>query len=107
MKIAILDDYQDAARSLDCFGKLAGHDVVSVTRHVRDPADLAQCLDGAEAVVMIQQRCRLPRAAIERLPASVRLLSQTGRNVSHIDVAACTERGVIVAAGGTSNSHTT
>ena len=105
VNIAILDDYQDAARKLQCFGKLAGHDVISITRHVRDPAGLAQCLDGAEAVVMIQQRCPLPRAAIERLPASVRLLSQTGRNVSHIDVAACTERQIIVAAGGTSNSH--
>ena len=105
VKIAILDDYQDAARTLQCFGKLAGHDVVSITRHVRDPDGLAQCLDDAQAVVMIQQRCPLPRAAIERLPASVRLLSQTGRNVSHIDVAACTERGIIVAAGGTSNSH--
>ena len=107
MKIAILDDYQDAARTLQCFGKLAGHEVISITRHVRDPAGLARCLDGTEAVVAIQQRCPLPRAAIERLPASVRLISQTGRNVSHIDVAACTERGIIVAAGGTSNSHTT
>jgi D-3-phosphoglycerate dehydrogenase len=107
MKIAILDDYQDAARRLECFRKLAGHEVVSVTRHVRDPSGLAQRVDGAEAIVMIQQRCRMPRASIERLPASVRLLSQTGRNVSHIDVAACTERGIIVAAGGTSNSHTT
>lgn len=105
MKIAILDDYQDAARTLTCFNKLAGHDVYSITEHVRDPAGLAQRLDGAEAVVMIQQRCPLPRAAVERLPASVRLLSQTGRNVSHVDVAACTERGIIVAAGGTSNSH--
>ena len=107
MKITILDDYQDAARTLECFAKLAGHDVVSLTRHVRDPEALAQCLDGAEAVVAIQGRCPLPRAAIERLPASVRLISQTGRNVSHIDVAACTERGILVAAGGTSNSHTT
>lgn len=105
MKIAILDDYQDAARTLACFAKLAGHEVHALTEHVREPAALAQRLDGAEAVVMIQQRCPLPRAAIERLPGSVRLLSQTGRNVSHIDVAACTERGILVAAGGTSNSH--
>jgi D-3-phosphoglycerate dehydrogenase len=105
VKIAILDDYQNAARGLECFARLAGHDVIAINRHVRDPADLAQCLDGVEAVVMIQQRCPLPRAAIERLPASVRMLSQTGRNVSHIDVAACTGRGIIVAAGGTSNSH--
>jgi D-3-phosphoglycerate dehydrogenase len=107
MKIAILDDYQDAARTLTCFSKLAGHEVVSFTEHVRDPAGLADRLNGVEAVLMIQQRCPLPRAVIEKLPASVRLLSQTGRNVSHVDVAACTERGIVVCAGGTSNSQPT
>jgi D-3-phosphoglycerate dehydrogenase len=105
MKIVILDDYQDAARKLKCFSKLAGHEVVSFTEHVRDPASLAQRLDGVQAVVMIQQRCPLPRAVIEKLPGSVKLLSQTGRNTSHVDVAACTARGILVSAGGTSNSH--
>src|SRR5207249_758155 len=38
-------------------------------------------------------------AAIERLP-KLKLVSQTGRATAHIDVAACTERGIVVSAGG-------
>jgi D-3-phosphoglycerate dehydrogenase len=104
MKIAILDDYQDAARRLRCFARLAGHDVVSFTDHRREPVELARRLDGFEAAVLIQQRCPLPRAAIERM-STVKLLSQTGRNVRHIDVEACTEHGIMLCAGGTSNSN--
>lgn len=106
MRIAILDDYQDAARTLACFSKLRGHAFTSLTEHVRDPSQLAARLEGMGAVVLIQQRCRMPREVVERL-TTVKLISQTGRNVSHIDVAACTERGITVCAGGTSNSHTT
>lgn len=104
MKIAILDDYQDAARRLKCYARLAGHDVVSFTDHCREPAELGERLEGFDAAVLIQQRCPLPRAAIEHL-STVKLLSQTGRNVRHIDVEACTERGITLCAGGTSNSN--
>lgn len=106
MRIAILDDYQDAARHLDCFGKLKGHDFVSLTEHVRDPGELARRLDGVEAVVLIQQRCRMPGEVIEKL-TSVKLISQTGRRTTHIDVDACTSKGIVVCAGGVSNSYTT
>lgn len=104
MKIAILDDYQDAARRLACFSRLAGHDVITLTEHVRDPDALAARLAGVECVLLIQQRLAFARAVIERLPA-LRLISQTGRNVSHVDLAACTERGIVVSAGGVSNPH--
>lgn len=104
MKIAILDDYQNAARGLQCFSRLAGHDVVSFTDHCRDPQALAARLQGFDAAVLIQQRCPLPRAVIERM-TTIKVLSQTGRNVRHIDVDACTERGITLCAGGTSNSH--
>ena len=48
-----------------------------------------------QAVVLIQQRCRMPREVIERL-TTVKLISQTGRRTTHIDVEACTAAGVIV-----------
>jgi D-3-phosphoglycerate dehydrogenase len=43
---------------------------------------------------------------IESLP-KLRLVSQTGRATAHIDVAACTRRGVAVSVGGAGRSHTT
>ena len=72
----------------------------------KEPARLAERLKDAEAVVLTQQRSRFPRAAIERLP-KLKLISQTGRATAHIDVAACTERGIVVSAGGAGNPHAT
>ena len=37
MKIAVLDDYQDAFRTLTCFPKLKGHDVMTYRDSVKDP----------------------------------------------------------------------
>ena len=36
MKVAILDDWFDTLRGLDCYGKLSGHDVTIWTDHVED-----------------------------------------------------------------------
>src|SRR5207249_8960384 len=99
MKIAVIDDYQNAFPTLKCYAKLKDHEVVVYTDTEKDPARLAERLKDAEAVVLTQQRSRFPRAAIERLP-KLKLVSQTGRATAHIDVAACTERGIVVSAGG-------
>ena len=104
MKVAILDDYQDAARKLAAFAKMKDHDVTAFTDHCREPAALAARLKDFEVVLLIQQRCPFPRAVIEQLP-KLRHISQTGRNVAHVDVAACTERGIVVSAGGAANPH--
>ena len=105
MKIAILDDYQQASRGLHAFARLPGHEVIVFTDHVRDPDTLASRLRGYEALVLIQQRLRLTRAIVERLPDSVRIVAQTGSWVGHIDVEACSERGIAVCAAGKTNYH--
>jgi D-3-phosphoglycerate dehydrogenase len=105
MKVAILDDYADASRRLEAWSKLSGHHVTVFTDHERDPDKLASRLAGMEAVVVIQQRLWMPRPVIEKLPASVRLISQTGHWYAHIDVSACTERGIAITAAGKTNFH--
>ena len=99
MKIAVLDDYQDVFRTLTCYPRLEGHQVTAYRDSVKDPAGLAERLDGAEAVILLQQRTPFPRAAAEKMK-TLKLISQTGRNVNHIDVAACTERGIVVCGSG-------
>lgn len=106
MKIAIIDDYQDAFRSLECAKKLAGHELVAFTDTEKDPAKLAARLQDAEVLVLTQQRSKMPRAVIERLP-KLKLISQTGRNAYHIDIAACTEKGIVISAGGGGNPNPT
>jgi D-3-phosphoglycerate dehydrogenase / 2-oxoglutarate reductase len=106
MKIVVLDDYQDAFRTLSCFARLAGHEVQVFHTTVKEPVALAARLRGAEAALLIQQRSTLPRAVIEQLPG-LKLISQTGRNVSHIDLPACTENGIVVSAGGAGSPNAT
>lgn len=100
MKIAVIDDYQDAFRKLACAARLQGHEIKVYRDTEKDPAKLAARFDGCEALIMTQQRTPLSRALVEKLPASLKLITNTGRNVGHIDVAACTDKGIIVAAAG-------
>ena len=105
MRIAVLDDYAGAFARLPAARRLEGHDVVAFTHSVRGEA-LAERLDGFDAVILLQQRTPVPRDVVERL-TTVRLLSQTGRNTSHLDVAACAERGITVSAGGAGGPQAT
>jgi D-3-phosphoglycerate dehydrogenase len=99
MKVAILDDYHDTLRTLQCFGKLAGHDVKVWTDHVQDTDGLAARLEDAEALILIRERTKIRTPLLERLP-KLRLISQ--RSVyPHIDIEACTRLGVVVS----SNMH--
>jgi D-3-phosphoglycerate dehydrogenase len=94
MRIAILDDYFDTLRTLACFRMLDGHDVTVWTDHVDDVDTLAARLRDTEALVLIRERTQIRAPLLERLDA-LRLISQ--RSVyPHIDVDACTRRGVIV-----------
>ena len=94
MKIAVLDDYADAFRTTRAFMRLQGnHEVVVFHDTEKDPTLLAARLDGADAVLLTQQRSPFPRAVIEKL-TTVRWIAQTGRNTHHIDLAACSEKGI-------------
>jgi D-3-phosphoglycerate dehydrogenase len=94
MKITILDDYFDTVRTLPCFAKLAGHEVTVWNDHAQDTDALAARLAETEVLVLIRERTKIQAPLLERLP-KLRLISQ--RSVyPHIDIAACTARGVIV-----------
>ena len=94
MKISILDDYFDTVRTLACFQKLEGHEVTVWNDHVQDTEALAARLKDAECLVLIRERTKIQADLLERLPR-LKLISQ--RSVyPHIDVEACTRRGVVV-----------
>jgi D-3-phosphoglycerate dehydrogenase len=94
MKVAILDDYFDTLRTLQCFAKLAAFEVTIFNDHVEDVDVLAERLKDVEALVLIRERTKVGAPLLSRLPR-LRLISQ--RSVyPHIDVDACTRLGVIV-----------
>ncbi len=94
MKIAILDDYQDVVRTLDCYAKLKGHDVKIWNDHTRDVDVLADRLQDAEALVLIRERTPIQAPLIARLP-KLKLISHHSV-YPHIDVDACTKHGVVL-----------
>lgn len=94
MKISILDDYHDTLRTLECYKKLADHEVTIWNDHLQEVDALANRLHDTEVLVLIRERTEIRRPLLQRLN-NLKLISQ--RSVyPHIDVDACTELGVIV-----------
>jgi D-3-phosphoglycerate dehydrogenase / 2-oxoglutarate reductase len=94
MKISILDDYHDTLRTLACFKKLSGHEIMVWNDRVQDVDALAERLRDTEVLVLIRERTEIRAPLLDRL-AKLRLISQ--RSVyPHIDIEACTRRGIIV-----------
>ncbi len=98
MNIVILDDYQDAVRKLACASKLEAYQAKVHTNTVKGLGQLSLRLKDADVIVLNRERTQLPRAVIEKLPR-LKMISQTGRVGPHLDVNACTERGIAVAEG--------
>lgn len=98
MKIAILDDFQDAVRHLPCFTLLAEHEVKVFTNSTRGTGQLAIRLAPFDALVLIRERTALPRVLLSKLP-NLKLISQTGKVSGHIDVSAASAHGIAIAEG--------
>ena len=98
MNIVILDDYQDAVRKLHCASRLDPYSAKVYTNTVKGLGQLSVRLKDADIIVLVRERTQITRQLVEKLPR-LKLIAQTGKVGSHLDVAACTERGVAVAEG--------
>jgi phosphoglycerate dehydrogenase-like enzyme len=96
MRIAILDDYQNAALTLADWSVLAERASITVfNRHLGDEKQVVAALQPFDIVVAMRERTRFPRSVIEKLPA-LRLIATTGMWNAAIDLAAAAGRGVQV-----------
>lgn len=94
MKITILDDYFDTIRTLDCFSKLDGHEVIIWNDHLQETQALADRLRETEILVLIRERTHIRKELLDQLP-KLKFISQ--RSVyPHIDVNSCTDNGVLL-----------
>ena len=98
MNIVILDDYQDAVRKLECASKLEDYPAKVYTNTIKGIGQLAVRLKDAEILVLIRERTHITRSLIDKLP-KLRMISQTGKVGAHVDIGACTERGIVVSEG--------
>ena len=96
MRIALLDDYQDVARSSADWSSLpAGTEVVAFHDHLEDEAALAERLRDFEVVVGVRGRLAFTRSLLERLP-NLKLLMSGGGQSPQLDLAAANDLGVTV-----------
>ncbi len=98
MNIIILDDYQDAVRKLKCAALLEPFSAKVFTNTVKGIGQLSVRLRDADVLVLIRERTQFPRALLEKLPR-LKLIAQTGRVGTHVDVDTCTRLGICVAEG--------
>ena len=98
MNIIILDDYQDAVRKLKCAGVMEQLNAKVFTNTVKGIGQLSVRLRDAEVLVPIRERTQFPKQLLEKLP-KLKLISQTGKIGSHVDVETCTRLGIAVAEG--------
>ena len=98
VNIIILDDYQDAVRKLKCAAILERLNAKVFTNTVKGIGQLSVRLRDAEVLVLIRERTHFPKQLLEKLP-KLKLISQTGKVGSHIDVETSTRLGIAVAEG--------
>ena len=95
-RCAVLDDYQNVALTFADWSRVTSDVEVKVfNTGLGDLNAVAQALQGFQIVCAMRERTPFPRALIEKLP-DLKLLVTTGLKNAAIDVAAATERGVLV-----------
>ena len=100
IRIAILDDYQNASLEMADWSPLAGRAVITVFNdHLSDFDKVVERLLPFDVVCIMRERTPLPRSVIGRLPR-LKLIASTGPRNAAIDVEAAAERGIVVAHTG-------
>ncbi len=99
-RVAVLDDYQEVARSSADWSPVTGRvDLTVFTDHISDDADLARRLAPFDVIVAMRERTPFPAGLLDQLPA-LKLLITTGMRNASIDLAAAGRRGVAVCGTG-------
>src|SRR5580692_9190939 len=95
-RIAILDDYQNAALESADWSVLRNRADISVFQdHLDDPDAVIERLLPFDVVCVMRERTPLPRNVIERLP-KLKLIASTGSGNASIDVDAAGDHGIAV-----------
>jgi D-3-phosphoglycerate dehydrogenase len=105
MHIVISDDHQDCIRKLACFDKLNAHTVSIFNDTVGGADALVERFKDADAIVLIRERTVITKELLDRLP-KLKVISQTGKMASHVDLEACKDKGIVVMDGRGSGAAT-
>ncbi|MEX2430551.1 MAG: D-2-hydroxyacid dehydrogenase family protein, partial [Dehalococcoidia bacterium] len=96
-RIAIIDDYQEAALTLADWSSLSDAEIEVFPDAVKDPGKLIKRLEHFDVVQTMRERTAFPAEVLEGLP-NLKLISATGRRLPHIDFEAANRLGILVTA---------
>jgi len=106
IKIAVLDDYLDLAKSAADWHSLDA-EVTFFYDTIHEEDALIARLEPFDVLVTIRERTQFPREVLERLP-NLKFIAGTGRRQANVDLDAATELGIPVCvttgSGGRGNS---
>ncbi len=105
MNITLLDDYTNLVRTLDCVSLVKDHALNVYTDCERNIDVLAERLKDTDALVLLRERTRVTAALLARLP-KLKLITLNGP-WPHVDMAACTARGIVLCSEHARTSHAT
>jgi phosphoglycerate dehydrogenase-like enzyme len=95
-KIAVLDDWQRAARSSTDWSVLERRaDVHFFTDPFTSEDAAAQALAGFDVILAMRERTPFPRSLVDRLPV-LKMFGLTGMRAGLIDLASMQQRGIVV-----------
>src|SRR5713226_1104527 len=100
-KIAVLDDYQNAALESADWSVLRGRaDITVFQDHLDDTDAVIERLLPFDIICVMRARTPLPRNVVERLPNLKLIASSTGPGNASIDVVAAADRGIVISHTG-------
>jgi phosphoglycerate dehydrogenase-like enzyme len=96
LRVAILDDYAGMALELADWSRVRSRSEITVfDRHLSE-TEAAEVLRPFDVLCTVRERMALPRTLIERL-GNLKLITIVGKSLPNLDMAAASERGVLVA----------
>ncbi|MBO6520349.1 MAG: D-2-hydroxyacid dehydrogenase family protein [Rhodospirillales bacterium] len=97
LKLAILDDYQNAALGSADWSVLGDTEITVFDKHLGWDEDvIAEALQPFDVLVCMRERTRFPASQINKLP-NLKCLVTTGMRNLAIDMAHAKEKGIVVA----------
>jgi phosphoglycerate dehydrogenase-like enzyme len=106
VRIAILDDYQNAALEMADWSSLADKATLTIFNdHLNDVGEIVNRLEPFDVVCVIRERTPLNREILARLPR-LKLIASAGRRNASIDLAAAADHNIDVMHTGYDSSST-
>lgn len=95
-QVLVLDDYEGLASGVPAFENLKRRaDITIMQDRLETGEELGRALQGIHALLLVRERTQFGEEQLS-LTSTLKLISQTGRGIAHLDLKAATRLGIAV-----------